>query len=96
MDKEFREFEVAIRESVKVPEMDVRVYKNAESMSYTVSAELNSRIATTVADKVIARLGSAVGMGASEFQQFLRFLSNDPEIRDKFTAYKTAKRLMGE
>ena len=96
MDKESREFEMAVRALVKVPELDVRTYKDAESMSHVVSAELDSRVATTIADRAISRLGHAAGMGPMEFQEFLRFLREDPEMRDKFTAYKTAKRLMGE
>ena len=93
MDKEI---EASVRALIKIPELDVRAHKDPASMSYVVSAELDSRIVSAVSDKVIARLGNVVGMGVAEFQQFLRFLSNDPEMRDRFTAYKTAKRLMGD
>jgi hypothetical protein len=37
-----------------------------------------------------------LGVGSETFVDFMRFLTTDPEIRDRYMAHRTARRLWGE
>lgn len=94
--KEFIAFERTVRASLKIPGTELHHYRDAETMGHAVAAELDDRIVRQIAEHVVEQLGRVAGLGSTEFLAFVRFLGSDPELRDRFTAYKTAKRLRGE
>jgi hypothetical protein len=86
----------AVQARMSIPDLDVRIYKNAITTSNTISAELDSRLAAQVAERALDMLASRSNMSASGLVQMLQFLSEDHETQMRYTAWRTARRLRGD
>lgn len=86
----------AVRAYTKIPDLDVRIYKDAASMSHTISAELDSRIASQVAERALDMLAAKSNMPTNGLVQLLQFLSEDHGTQMRYTAWRTARRLRGD
>lgn len=73
---------------------DVRTEVDYRDMTRAVYAELESKITRALVAQAHAELARSVDMTPAMFTDFLHFLTTDPEIKARFTAYRTAKRLM--
>lgn len=86
----------AVRAYVRIPDLDVRIHKDAWSMGHTISAELDSRLASKVAERSLDVLAAKSNMSANGLVQMLQFLSEDHETQMRYTAWRTARRLKGD
>jgi uncharacterized protein YqiB (DUF1249 family) len=86
----------AIQAQISIPDLDVRVYKDAMTMSNTISAELDSRLAAQVAAHALDMLAAKSNMSTNGLAQMLQFLSEDHETQMRYTAWRTARRLRGD
>ncbi len=86
----------AVRSYMSIPYADVRIHENTASMSHTISAELDSRIASQVAERALDMLAVKSNMSANGLVQLLQFLSEDHETQMRYTAWRTARRLRGD
>jgi len=88
-----------IRAQVRIPDNSLYrtdMYKDTASLTHVVTAEINSRIADALVRQTISQLAERLGVGSETFVDFMRFLTTDPEIRDRYMAHRTARRLWGE
>jgi uncharacterized protein YqiB (DUF1249 family) len=86
----------AVQARMSIPDLDVRIYKNAMTMTSTISAELDSRLATQVAAHALDMLAAKSNMSTNGLAQMLQFLSEDHETQMRYTAWRTARRLRGD
>lgn len=97
MDEEVETFRRIVEsKSIGMEEIKVDAYRRADIYGMEVRAELDSRIARQVADHSVTRLANEAGIPRDELFDFIKFLYNDHEIRDRYIAYKTARRLRGD
>lgn len=86
----------AVRSYMSIPYADVRIREDTATMSHTISAELDSRIASQVAERALDMLAAKSNMSANGLVQLLQFLSEDHETQKRYTAWRTARRLRGD
>jgi hypothetical protein len=86
----------AVQAQISIPDLDLRTYKNAMTMTSTLSAELDSRLATQVTERALDMLAAKSNMSANGLVQMLQFLSEDHETQMRYTAWRTARRLRGD
>ena len=61
-----------------------------------VSAQLSRAMVAQLNDESVAHLARIVGMSQRDFADFLVFLTSDARLVDRYTAFRTARRLRGE
>jgi hypothetical protein len=86
----------AVRSYMSIPDVNIRLDKSMATMTSTISAELDSRLATQVADRAINILAAKSNMSDNGLVQLLQFLSEDHETQMRYTAWRTARRLRGD
>lgn len=86
----------AVRSYMSIPHADIRIREDTATMSHTISAELDSRIALQVAERALDMLAIKSNMSANGLVQMLQFLSEDHETQMRYTAWRTARRLRGD
>lgn len=90
------DFTNAVRTHLDIPDVNIRLDKSMATMTQTISAELDSRLATQVADRAINILAAKSHMSGNGLVQLLQFLSEDHETQMRYTAWRTARRLRGD
>lgn len=97
MDKELTTFIKAYAEHTVYPEtITGDGYHDAAQYAAVVRSEMDGRVVAEVGRQAVRHIANKAQMSEHELLDFIRFLREDPELRDRFTAYKTAKRLRGE
>lgn len=57
--------------------------------------EAEARVATRIEEKVLHILADSAGMDARTFLDFIRFLSEDPELQERFIGWRAKRRVLG-
>lgn len=70
-------------------------YEDTIAAAQVVRADLEAKVARQLRDEVIGTLAHGAGMDTRTFVDFLRFLSEDPEIQRRFTGWRAKQRLLG-
>lgn len=69
---------------------------NTDRMAIEVRAALDSRMAHELSRRAAEILVWRTGLSADALAEFIHFLVHDPEISDRFHAYRAAKRIIGD
>lgn len=100
MDEQYRATDTFVKayasRSVGMEEIRKSSYMDSATYAMKVAAEMDSRVVGEVTHQAIRHLANKCSMAETELLDFIKFLRNDPEIADRYTAYKTARRLRGE
>jgi hypothetical protein len=86
----------AVRSYMSIPDVNIHLDKTMAAMTQTISAELDSRLATQVAERALDMLAAKSNMSGNGLVQLLQFLSEDHETQMRYTAWRTARRLRGD
>jgi len=68
-------------------------YYDDASMTTAIQAQLSAGLVEQQRQHTVEYLASLGGMDTQTFVDFIRFLSDDSELRDRFLAYRTMQRL---
>ena len=79
--------------TVRIPDIDVRMHKDANIMQHEVTAALSATLSSRLVSAMMKRMSDELGMDASDFFKFIR---QDPEVQERIMAWRTARRLKGE
>ena len=90
------DFKDTVRAYLDIPDVNIRLDKSMAAMTQTISAELDSRLATQVAGRALNILAAKSNMSGNGLAQLLQFLSEDHETQMRYTAWRTARRLRGD
>ncbi len=90
------DFTNTVRAYLDIPDVNIRLDKSMSAMTSTISAELDSRLATQVSERALNILAAKSNMSANGLVQLLQFLSEDHETQMRYTAWRTARRLRGD
>ena len=86
--------------SVSAKDLQASLHVERRDAAYidtgVVSAQLSRAMVAQLNDESVVHLARIVGMTQRDFADLLVFLTSDAEIADRFTAYRTARRLRGE
>jgi len=85
----------AIRAMIGISDLDVRAYRDANTMTTQLAARLEKTVVEQLSHAALGLVAQRSGMAPEELTQLLRFLSEDHETQQRFAAWRTARRLTG-
>jgi hypothetical protein len=79
--------------SIPYEGLKVSHFADAATMTQIIRADLEKGLARQVQGEVIRTLAASVGMDPYAFTDFVKFLSEDPELQARFTSWRAKRRL---
>lgn len=88
---------VVFSAAVTVPHSTLKLhsYEDNVAMAQAVRADLEAKVARQLRDEVIGTIARGAGMDTRTFMDFLQFLSEDPELQNRFVGWRAKQRLLG-